>query len=172
MTFEFHPEAEVELIEAAAYYERHVPGLGERFQSEIRRVVDLLVSQPQIGAPVDSDLRKFVLPRFPFAVYYSITQMFFEWKLSPTTVGVHAIGRTELSSKGEICGATDCASFYPHDRLMTDTIRRASIQDLDRLVPLLDAYRQFYGQPSDLIIARQFLGDRLTRNESIVLGKV
>ena len=34
MTFEFHPEAEVELIEAAAYYERHVPGLGERFQSE------------------------------------------------------------------------------------------------------------------------------------------
>ena len=73
MTFEFHPEAEVELIEAAAYYERHVPGLGERFQSEIRRVVDLLVSQPQIGAPVDSDLRKFVLPRFPFALYYSIT---------------------------------------------------------------------------------------------------
>jgi ribosomal protein S18 acetylase RimI-like enzyme len=52
---------------------------------------------------------------------------------------------------------------------MTDTVRRASIQDLDRLVPLLDAYRQFYGQPSDLIIARQFLGDRLTRNESIVL---
>ena len=52
---------------------------------------------------------------------------------------------------------------------MTDTVRRASIQDLDRLVPLLDAYRQFYGQQPDLIIARQFLGDRLTRNESIVL---
>jgi ribosomal protein S18 acetylase RimI-like enzyme len=52
---------------------------------------------------------------------------------------------------------------------MTDTVRRASIQDLDRLVPLLDAYRQFYGQQPDLIIARQFIGDRLTRNESIVL---
>src|SRR6185312_16105302 len=52
---------------------------------------------------------------------------------------------------------------------MTDTVRRASIQDLDRLVPLLDAYRQFYGQQPDLIIARQFLGDRLTRNKSIVL---
>lgn len=73
MTFEFHPGAEVELIEAAAYYERHVLGLGERFQSEIRRIVDLLVSQPQIGTPVDPDLRKFILTRFPFALYYSIT---------------------------------------------------------------------------------------------------
>ncbi|MDF0673469.1 MAG: type II toxin-antitoxin system RelE/ParE family toxin [Nitrospira sp.] len=73
MTFEFHPEAEVELIEAAAYYERHVPGLGDRFQCEIRRIVDLLVSQPQIGAPADPNLRKFILTRFPFTLYYSIT---------------------------------------------------------------------------------------------------
>ena len=73
MTFEFHPEAEVEFIEAAAYYERHVPGLGERFQSEIRRIVDLLVNQPQIGSPADPDLRKFILTRFPFTLYYSIT---------------------------------------------------------------------------------------------------
>ncbi|MBX3330949.1 MAG: GNAT family N-acetyltransferase [Nitrospira sp.] len=49
------------------------------------------------------------------------------------------------------------------------TVRRASIQDLDRLVPLFDAYRQFYGQQSDLIVARQFLSDRLVRNESVVL---
>jgi GNAT superfamily N-acetyltransferase len=34
---------------------------------------------------------------------------------------------------------------------------------------LFDAYRQFYGQHSDLIAARQFLNDRLARNESIVL---
>ena len=53
---------------------------------------------------------------------------------------------------------------------MTGTsVRRASIQNLDRLVPLFNAYRQFYGQQSDLIIARQFLGDRLNRNESVVL---
>ena len=52
---------------------------------------------------------------------------------------------------------------------MTNSVRRASIQDLDRLVPLFDAYRQLYGQLSDLIVARQFLNDRLTRNESVVL---
>lgn len=52
---------------------------------------------------------------------------------------------------------------------MTDSVCRASIQNLDRLVPLFNAYRRFYGQQSDDIVARQFLNDRLTRNESIVL---
>jgi len=51
---------------------------------------------------------------------------------------------------------------------MTDSVRRANLQDADRLVPLFDGYRQFYGQPSDLIAARQFIGDRLARGQSVV----
>ncbi|HSA87248.1 MAG TPA: GNAT family N-acetyltransferase [Nitrospira sp.] len=52
---------------------------------------------------------------------------------------------------------------------MSQTIRPATLHDLDLLVPLFDAYRQFYGGPSDQIVARQFLSDRLVRNESVVL---
>jgi ribosomal protein S18 acetylase RimI-like enzyme len=52
---------------------------------------------------------------------------------------------------------------------MLHTVRRATLHDLDRLIPLFDAYRQFYGQPSDLIVARRFLSDRLVRKESVVL---
>lgn len=52
---------------------------------------------------------------------------------------------------------------------MTVTVRRATVEDLNRLVPLFDAYRQFYEQPSDLVMARQFLKDRFERNESVVL---
>jgi ribosomal protein S18 acetylase RimI-like enzyme len=52
---------------------------------------------------------------------------------------------------------------------MTVITRRATTNDLDRLVPLFDAYRQFYGRQSDVIVARQFLRDRLTGNESVVL---
>jgi len=52
---------------------------------------------------------------------------------------------------------------------MTDTVRRATLQDLDRLIPLFDGYHQFYGQKSDLLVARQFLADRLTRGESVIL---
>jgi GNAT superfamily N-acetyltransferase len=47
-------------------------------------------------------------------------------------------------------------------------IVRASIKDLDDLVPLFDGYRQFYGQRSDLTVARVFLGDRIERDESVV----
>ena len=36
MTYEFHPEAEQEFVEAAAYYEQNVTGLGQRFGSEVR----------------------------------------------------------------------------------------------------------------------------------------
>ena len=72
MKLEFHPEAELELIEAAVYYERQVPGLGERFEREIRRVTDLLLTQPEIGIPADQNLRKFILTRFPFTLYYAV----------------------------------------------------------------------------------------------------
>lgn len=52
---------------------------------------------------------------------------------------------------------------------MNATIRRATAHYLDQLVPLFDAYRQFYGQQSDIVVARQFLSDRLDRSESVVL---
>jgi len=73
MRLEFHPEAELELIESALYYDKQVPGLGERFESEIRYATDLLLDQPEIGPLVDPNLRKFILTRFPFTLYYSIT---------------------------------------------------------------------------------------------------
>ena len=73
MRLEFHPEAELELIESAVYYEKQVPGLGERFESEIRYATDLLLDQPEIGPLVDPNLRKFILTRFPFTLYYSVT---------------------------------------------------------------------------------------------------
>jgi ribosomal protein S18 acetylase RimI-like enzyme len=48
-------------------------------------------------------------------------------------------------------------------------VRQATIADLDTLVPLLDACRQFYDQPSDLIGARSFLLDRFEHQQSIIL---
>lgn len=47
-------------------------------------------------------------------------------------------------------------------------IRRATTADLARLAPLFDAYRVFYGRPSDLAIARAFLADRLEHDQSVV----
>ena len=47
-------------------------------------------------------------------------------------------------------------------------LRRATLADLPRLVPLFDAYRQFYGQPSDPGRAGRFLKERLAGGESVI----
>ena len=53
---------------------------------------------------------------------------------------------------------------------MSDTtISRAGPADLDALAQLFDAYRQFYGQPSDVPRARDWLRSRLRVGESVVL---
>ena len=52
---------------------------------------------------------------------------------------------------------------------MTCTTHLATLDDVERVAPLFDDYRQFYGLAPDLPLARQFLTDRLSRRESIVL---
>ena len=49
------------------------------------------------------------------------------------------------------------------------SIRRAIAADVDAVAPLFDAYRQFYGQAPDLQRAREWLRERLRRDESVVL---
>ena len=52
---------------------------------------------------------------------------------------------------------------------MTATVSHAQPADLDALAALFDAYRQFYGQPSDVPAAREWLRSRLRFGESTVL---
>ncbi|HSB73135.1 MAG TPA: type II toxin-antitoxin system RelE/ParE family toxin [Candidatus Methylomirabilis sp.] len=68
MRLEFHPEADLELSEAALYYDLQVPGLGERFGAEVKRVTDPLLEHPDTGAEIGSGHRKLPLRRFPFTV--------------------------------------------------------------------------------------------------------
>ena len=73
MTYEFHPEAEQEFVEAAAYYEQNVTGLGQRFGSEVRHAIERLLEYPELGSPIDADLRRLLLTRFPYFLIYSFT---------------------------------------------------------------------------------------------------
>jgi ribosomal protein S18 acetylase RimI-like enzyme len=47
-------------------------------------------------------------------------------------------------------------------------IRRATLEDLTRLVPLFDGYRQFYKLPSDVGLCREYLKARLENDEAVV----
>eukprot|EP00750_Incisomonas_marina_P015972 INCI18824.1.p1 GENE.INCI18824.1~~INCI18824.1.p1 ORF type:complete len:177 (-),score=32.44 INCI18824.1:1069-1527(-) len=46
------------------------------------------------------------------------------------------------------------------------SVRRASVSDLRSVAPLFNAYRMFYGQPTDLVACESFLRDRIERAES------
>lgn len=48
------------------------------------------------------------------------------------------------------------------------TVRQAGLSDLEALVPLFDGYRRFYGCPSDISAAREFLLARFNHGESIL----
>ncbi len=48
------------------------------------------------------------------------------------------------------------------------TVTRATLSDVDTLVPLFDDYRQFYEQDSDLEAARNFLSERLQQEQSVI----
>ena len=48
------------------------------------------------------------------------------------------------------------------------TIRAASADDLPRLVPLFDGYRQFYGAASDEARGEAFLRGRFDNSESVI----
>jgi ribosomal protein S18 acetylase RimI-like enzyme len=49
------------------------------------------------------------------------------------------------------------------------SIRLAAEPDLAAVATLFDAYRQFYEQPADAALALQFIGERMRRQESVIL---
>ena len=47
-------------------------------------------------------------------------------------------------------------------------MRQADLSDIEKIVPLFDGYRQFYGQPSDEAAVRVFLRKRLEQQDSVL----
>lgn len=72
MKVRFLHEADVEFRESARYYEDKALGLGLAFIAEVHRVAAVIASQPSIGSPVDDELRKFMLRRFPYHLIYAV----------------------------------------------------------------------------------------------------
>ncbi|MES2263780.1 MAG: GNAT family N-acetyltransferase [Pseudomonadota bacterium] len=48
-------------------------------------------------------------------------------------------------------------------------VRQATMADIEPLSVLFDAYRQFYGKPGDLALARDFLSERFRHSQSFIL---
>jgi plasmid stabilization system protein ParE len=64
-------EAEAEFDEAADWYER-TAGLGAEFVARIRDALSRIGSMPELHAVVYQDIRRAVIRRFPYNIYYRV----------------------------------------------------------------------------------------------------
>ena len=79
----FHPVARRELEEAIDYYNAESQGLGSEFREEVQRVLALLTRFPRLGQPVRGSVRRMMLSRFPYCIYYRL--------LAPDTLRILAV---------------------------------------------------------------------------------
>jgi plasmid stabilization system protein ParE len=63
-------EAETEFDEAFDFYDGRQAGLGTDFAAEVQKVFDRLSANPLIHQVVFADIRKAVVKRFPYCIYY------------------------------------------------------------------------------------------------------
>ena len=72
MAFSFHPEADEEFLAAAQYYEECERGLGADFMIEVYSAIQKIIDYPTAWTCLESDVRRYLVNRFPFAILYSI----------------------------------------------------------------------------------------------------
>jgi toxin ParE1/3/4 len=63
-------EAEMEFDEAFDYYETQRDGLGPEFAEKVQYVFDRISANPLIHQEVFADIRRGVVHRFPFCIFY------------------------------------------------------------------------------------------------------
>ena len=68
----FHPDAEIEMHEAARYYEDRSPNLGSELLAEVERALILISRAPEACQRVGRRARRKSLWRFPYNLIYAV----------------------------------------------------------------------------------------------------
>ena len=68
----FLPEAEMEMLEAAKFYEAQASGLGTEYISEVEHAVKAIAESPTTWLIIEGELRRRLVRRFPFGILYRI----------------------------------------------------------------------------------------------------
>ncbi len=72
MNVAFDASAAVEMAEALYWYESQSSGLGAEFLRSDDACLDRLHRLPNSGAPVEAQMRRISLRRFPFQIFYVV----------------------------------------------------------------------------------------------------
>ncbi len=72
MRVSLRPEAEVDIEDAARWYEGRGRGLGGEFLDEVLRTLGGIGENPDLYVRVHGEVRRAVTHRFPFGVFYIV----------------------------------------------------------------------------------------------------
>jgi hypothetical protein len=65
-----------EYVEASRHYLGIDPALGKGFVKCVEAGIDAILRNPAAWSPVDEDVRRVLLPRFPFGIHYTLEEDF------------------------------------------------------------------------------------------------
>jgi plasmid stabilization system protein ParE len=68
----FHEEADLEMNEAALYYEKRSLNLGLAFLDEIEKASQRILADPRVYQSVGDEVRRARVGRFPFNILYVV----------------------------------------------------------------------------------------------------
>jgi len=72
MIYDYHPEALQEYAEATQYYLNISSSLSADFVSNIENGINQILLHPEAWHPVEEDIRRYLVQRFPYGIYYTI----------------------------------------------------------------------------------------------------
>ncbi|OGV71528.1 MAG: plasmid stabilization protein [Lentisphaerae bacterium RIFOXYA12_64_32] len=72
MRWKFHPDASEEYLASCRYYADIGGKLGEAFTHSVEAAIAQIVAQPTAWREIEEDVRRHLLTRFPFGIYYTI----------------------------------------------------------------------------------------------------
>jgi hypothetical protein len=68
------PQAVEDIRETSFWYDGRLLGLGDEFVAQLNRVLDLIEARPTSFPLVARSVRKALLSRFPYCVYFSVRE--------------------------------------------------------------------------------------------------
>jgi hypothetical protein len=68
----FHAAAEIEMVEAAKYYENQQSDLGKRFLTSVQETLNRIQINPFLFPVVATDIRRGLTKTFPYGVLFQI----------------------------------------------------------------------------------------------------
>jgi toxin ParE1/3/4 len=68
----FHPEADLEVVQSADWYDSEKPGLGASFLDEIDAALRRISATPDAFGTLTRDIRMHLLHHFPYGIVYRV----------------------------------------------------------------------------------------------------